>query len=655
MAKINRYYQPAQQQYVSQFVPENIGLMNQALQQRQAQSDKSQQELDLRESELLKEIALPEYDSEQLEAIEQEHKSFIEGLSQKDLADANTRREINKYITTSRVDPRLQKIREGVALKKKHDELIDDYRKDPKGFKLYRPNDMAFLDSYNQYLSQEGPDRKFAAEFIRGKESPLPGIDVLTEQQKYFKNIGTDGREWLDSLGEGDMKRYFERGWKGIKESKIYDIAGDQFQQYSEGGAGRQESNTYDYYKKHNPEALMDKEGNVKDKNQWMFERFVNAGKPRVSDQRTITGQYEAANANLQKKQERAFALIQSGKTQGYFAEYPKMEDYDNKLSELKTTDPRQYEYMLEQRDRLNDNFSKRLSTNEKAVINVKKEYFKDKPELMKQVLDRNPAFYGGNEKRPNESNEDYTRRLWIGMQLGGKQSLMEDVLGENLGVNTDKLQKDRDEYISKGEIFEAKDIILSSSKGSTDSRKYFGDQAKSAINDINWDIVGSTTENNLPLEKAVETLDKQSVKIINGINGPELYFKYEDAEGEYQSVTIQSKDIGGPIQETTEKTYDILSGGDPVIKQQLIDSHKYANLKPISKNSDYNQTEDILSYLPREEQTKFRNQDLKIVNNEDGSVSLLIQQRDIDGFSTPAGSLTAGSVGRLIDLAILK
>jgi hypothetical protein len=240
-------------------------------------------------------------------------------------------------------------------------------------------------------------------------------------------------------------------------------------------------------------------------------------------------------------------------------------------------------------------------------------------------------------------------------MQLGGKQSLMEDVLGENLGVNTDKLQKDRDEYISKGEIFEAKDIILSSSKGSTDSRKYFGDQAKSAINDINWDIVGSTTENNLPLEKAVETLDKQSVKIINGINGPELYFKYEDAEGEYQSVTIQSKDIGGPIQETTEKTYDILSGGDPVIKQQLIDSHKYANLKPISKNSDYNQTEDILSYLPREEQTKFRNQDLKIVNNEDGSVSLLIQQRDIDGFSTPAGSLTAGSVGRLIDLAILK
>jgi hypothetical protein len=300
MGKINRYYQPAPQQFVSQFVPENIELMNQALQQRQAQSDQSQQSMDLIESELLKERALPEYDSEQLKSIEQEYKTFTEGLSQKDLADSNTRREINKYISNSRMDPRLQKIRSGVATKDAYDKLKAKYSEDE--FKYAIEND-PMAKAYQQYLTQTGDKKKFASEFITGMDTFQAGVDKYKNKERFFANISESGRESIQNLGEGDALTYYKTGATGKSSDKILAVAKSEFDDYLRSPGGQQETRNF---RTMFPEEQVGEE---------LWKDFLKTGMKREGMKYT-TGKAGALNSSTQKQRDLdAKALLSVGNT----------------------------------------------------------------------------------------------------------------------------------------------------------------------------------------------------------------------------------------------------------------------------------------------------------------------------------------------------
>lgn len=600
MGKINRFYSPVQQQYVSQFIPENLQLMQNALNVKQNQYDTTQKQLDLYEDELLKQQALQGYDTEVLKSIRSDYDKFNADLLGKDLGDPKVAREVGKFIRDYKRDPRVTSLNEGLALKQKHDEIIEKLKTSGK---YATENDLAYIKAWENYINQTGEDRKFASEFLRGTELVAPDAPSRPELEKLVDNVKSNSikydkvrGEWIDKVSNEVVTR-----------DRLEGIMLQNMQPFLNTQAGKQMQNR------------------ASEMGIPVEQLFMQEANP-VIEERVYSkkGRQLGTNFNYWKQQkaatEQAYSLVQSGKTQGLFASFDNMPDFEKEMKRLKTStnpeDNRKAAQMEAQKDLLNEKFSKQLTANEAAVINVKAERILKDENNLNQLLSKHwmepigraalAKFGLGDGRIESVSKLTMDQKKQVFNEIKNWQDIngssddtnleknVQRQYAKLLGVDYDNLDKKRNEYISKGEIFEAKDIILNSSKGSTSARNYFGDQAKTAINDVNWDIIGSTTEENIPLEQAMQTLDKQSIKLIDGVNGPELYFKYKDADGEFQNMTIQSKDIGKDIQETTLSTYNTLSGGDRQLFNRLVESHVYSNIQPIGNNSTYNQKEDV-------------------------------------------------------------
>ena len=610
MGKINRFYQPVPQQYVSQFIPENLQLMQNALNVRQGQYDQTQGKLDLYNDELLNQQALQGQDTKVLTGIRSDYDKFNSDLLGKDLSDPTVAKEVGKFIRDYKRDPRIQKLNQGLATKKSYDELTAKYKTDKEGLQYAIEND-PMAKAWQTYLEKGEQEGKMAVDYIQGLDQYQSGVNIDKTMAEMTDNMSDEGRQSLRSVGAGDMQTYYQSGFKGKTPKHIQEVATSQYNRFMNTPAGAQKERKYklDY-----PDATDEQiEAQIKSD-------LIAVGMERVGTTENITGLAGAMNSLKKKQQERSFANIQSGKTQGYFSSFDNMDDYNNEISTLKAStnpmDNRKAAQMEAQKEKLNDRFSKNLSKNEAAVINVKPEqilqdennlnqllrtYWMDpigRDALMKQGI-RDDSYDDYNSLSMEQKVQVFNEiKNWQEANGSSESTNLEKNVqrqyAKSLGVNYDNIEKKRNEYVAKGQIFEANDIILSSSKGSTSARSYFGDQAKTAINDVNWDIVGSTTEENIPLDQAMQTLDKQSIKVIDGINGPEVYFKYKDANGEFQDMTIQSKDIGSGIQETTLNTYNTLAGGDQQIFNGLVESHVYSNIQPVGNNSSYNQKEDV-------------------------------------------------------------
>lgn len=308
MAKINRFYQPVQQQYVSQFIPENLQLMQNALNVKQNQYDQTQGKLDLYEDELLKQQALSGTDKDvHLKGLRSDFEKQTEEFLSKDLSDPNVARDVGKFLRTFKNDPRVAKLNEGIALKKKHDELVEKY----KGVEnKYIPAlDRKWLNAWDKYSTQTSENPQFASDLLRGSEVFKGGVDVYKAKEEKFNNIPEDMREELQSLSDGDITSYFKTGTGGRSKNKIIDIAKTEFDDFMREDAGIQQ---YIQFKEEFPD-LSQKE--LEDE---LFKDFLYTGLKRESYKFTTT-EASARNRNSDKRKEKeeldAKAMLSVGNT----------------------------------------------------------------------------------------------------------------------------------------------------------------------------------------------------------------------------------------------------------------------------------------------------------------------------------------------------
>ena len=173
---VTRFYRPQQQQYISQFVPENLAVMQNALERTQARADKTQGMVDTFEDELLKIKANPREDTERLKAISKGLSDYAMDISSRELSDPQVAREVYRKIKEMRGNEDIAKIQSGYATKQAYDQLKAEYEKDPKGFKYAVELD-PMAKAWQDYIQQPEGDRRLSSEFITGKDHFQAGVD----------------------------------------------------------------------------------------------------------------------------------------------------------------------------------------------------------------------------------------------------------------------------------------------------------------------------------------------------------------------------------------------------------------------------------------------------------------------------------------------
>ena len=634
---LSRYYQPTNFEYISQFVPKNLELMDRGLQRAQAKQDKQVGKLDDLNSMILKQNALEGQDTIVRDKIVGEVKSFSDEMANTDLTNPENFRKVNQFVQQYANDERLKKLDMGLASKAKYDKIKEDLV--TKG-DYATENDRVFMNEFEKYYIQpDNANSKFAIDFIGGKElieknaPSRPKLEEMIDSKL--------GSSYVQDSVDGTWKHKTTR--EALTDKELRGIMANNAEPFLGTTEGKQMIRRYEMRKEQDPSWTLDKQY-WEEVNPVIAEKTYSRNKNEFTD-------ISSRAVNLQKVEDnKAFALVQKGKTAGEFANFKNLESYDAEINRLKTSENPVDKYkagqMESQREVLNENFSKNLTGKEKYVLSATAEDLRDKPALLSMLAKK---IYGNNElislKDPSKLT-DFEKNNII-EKAKYYPDIVGEVLGESLNVDYKQKNKERNEYIAKGEINEARDIILSASKGSTEIKNHIVNQAKTAFNDINWNVK-STSKEGATVSESVNTIDKQSIKVINSAQGPEIFYRYKDSDGNYQTISIASKDIGKYPQETTIENYQKLSGGDEQLFSDLFESHVYANLQPIGINSSYNMKEDIIRYLPQESVEKFNKfQDLKIIR--DGSSVRLIGNAE-DGTKM---NLKAPSVPDLIDLAI--
>jgi len=615
----SRFYQPVQTQYVSQFVPENLGVYNEALKGRQKAYDETARQLDLFNDALLQQQALPKHDEEVLKTIKSDVENFSSEMSNLDLSLPENKRKVSKYIKQLASDERLSKIQQGVESRNKYLKIKEDLTKKNK---LVPHNDMIFMKAYENYLNQEGDGQQFGIDFIGGKEIIPEHIPFRPELEKFVDNAKASGVVYNEENGTW-MDKYSN---KELSFNQLFNTLDSNIEPFSQTPAGMEMAR----------KAEMN---DVSFQEQFIKEITPVAQERAYSETSHIKTDNTARLKRLQEMQDnQSIALVQKGKTAGYFTNFESIDDYKGEIKKLKNTkkpeDLKRAAEMEGQMEEMNNRFFENLPENKKGI-------------MLYSPPKGSPAY--------EEAKEDVLKGNIYGVSVKDLDNKIieraRELKAKEYKINYNELKKERDEFIQKGEIFEADDIILTASTGSNKARENVAEQAKTAFNSINSDIK-SSTKKDIKIEDTVNSIDRQSIKITRGINGPETSYRYKDEDGKFQYITIVSKDLGNNLQETTLNLYETLSGKDPYLFQALKESHMYSGLNPIGSNSDYNQKQDIFQYLPENTRNKLDVfSDLKIVR-EKGHLKLIGKGQDSNGNNIKL-NIEEPSIADLIDTLI--
>lgn len=240
MGKINRFYQPSQNAYISQFVPKQlpVDLMIAPLEAKQGVYNVQQEKLDLLGRWDAR--ALPGYDTDYKEGKREQIKSFINASTERDLASPEFIREYKGFIRDFQDDKGLKSVGKSVAI---HDEYLERQKKLKEG--KGTDYDRAFVDQYIRRYSQytEKGGKGFTGDPL-GDPSILEGTDINAEFEEYFNQLKADGYEEVMKLSEltndGRYGLTYKNGWKGVSGNKVSDHASGIFDLAYESRAGQQ-------------------------------------------------------------------------------------------------------------------------------------------------------------------------------------------------------------------------------------------------------------------------------------------------------------------------------------------------------------------------------------------------------------------------------
>lgn len=235
MAGVNRFYNPSEGRYVSQFVPEQlpVDLMVQALGNKQKLQDE-------RNAQLItagnwQQAALPGYDTSYVNQRKQELQNFIAESQGKDLTSPDYLRKYNKFVNDFKNDEGLKRVQQAVDT---HNEFLK-IQKDIKTGKDVNDYEKAFFNDYNKrygiYTSNKG--QGFKGEIGLGDPNIMRGTDINKEAEGYFDQLKASGSESIKELESGIS---YKNGWKGIGDKTIKDQVSRTLDLFYESRAGQQ-------------------------------------------------------------------------------------------------------------------------------------------------------------------------------------------------------------------------------------------------------------------------------------------------------------------------------------------------------------------------------------------------------------------------------
>lgn len=194
----SRFYNAPQYQYVSQFVPRNLAVMDQALARSQKIQDEEVDKMSKTYDAYLKQGALTGPDTEARDKLVEEVKSFSASMANQDLTQAANRRKIAEFTQGMINNPVREKLNLGLASKAKYDKIKEDLI--TKG-DYATENDRIFAEKFEEYLKQTGEDKKFAIDFIGGHELIEKNAPSRTELEKFVDNIHSSGYTYDNERG----------------------------------------------------------------------------------------------------------------------------------------------------------------------------------------------------------------------------------------------------------------------------------------------------------------------------------------------------------------------------------------------------------------------------------------------------------------------
>jgi hypothetical protein len=669
---VSRFYKPEKQQYISQFVPENLQLMQSALERRQKEADFNRDVVEKTYDELLGERALPFYDTEVLGQVKSETEEFVSSLQGLDYASPEASQKIKRFIKDRKVDPRLNKIRKGVELYDTAQTLMKQYGTDENAWARAPENEQEFLWAWKDYTEQAGPDKKFAYDFLLGKENIIKGVDTRANKDNYYKNVTADGRQWLAQNVYGE---YFKRGVTEITPDKIANIAGLGYEDYRNSSTARQIGNRYDKAQREGRQ-LMDYAGNpITSKEDYILDDFLRSGLTRVFGKKTTSGQYQAANRGRQKLEDSQYALLQSGSTPGLFADYPDLKEFDNEMNNLLNStnkdDRKKGLHMQAERDHLNTIFEREeLVDEEKKVFSLSKEDVFNFPiNRLEQVWEKAQIEKSGDPVSTksaliffkgkvnwNERSEKEKRNLIINEineNVTGEYGIesLRKVVGDIVGISYEGLKDRQDEFVSKGQIFQTTDIYTSATKQGKEAKQLTDNLLKAAANTTlftveNKNIKNLPVDNGIPdVEEIINGLVPGSTYINFGPTGTKFMGKYKDEGGKITTVQFGFNEFGDVGKELINKL-----GGQ--YANQILMNERFKNITPISPNNEEDHTQELLSRMGIDridgtsyvDQIKKELNSIKLVNNSTGNgqgpYGLLVNGRVI-GYGDKANLLS--------------
>lgn len=591
---LSRFYRPTNYEYMFQFVPKNLEIMDRGLQRAQAKQDKQVGKLDELSGMILKQNALEGYDTEVRDQVVGEVKSFSEEMANTDLTNPENFRKVNQFVQQYANDKRLADIKEALTLAEAGKKTKADYQGTEYG---YIAELDPFSPAFNEYATQTGNDKKMAVEFLRGKTSWQKGVNAYETKEKMFANIASEGRETLHKLRDEDITVAYENGWTGVTGDKIRQVAGTEFDDYLRSPAGKQEAIVRS---RRNPNISQEQLAND------MFLDFLQTGLKREGI-KTTTGAATAFNSaeNIKRAKAKdeeipAPPVIQPSTTdylnQGF--NHTQLNERINNLSASK--DPKDQKVARElkayKETQLKTIVSNLSSAEQEVVGATYDKYAID--DKMKREIWKKSSFL--NSLEPNPSMATIEKDL-LNMSPSERNRATKEALASKKGLDYDDITEKIDKGFKDGTAVQKEEILLPVENQKV---KAYLDKAGTALfTDINFipSVRRTDTGESVPtptysLEEASQKADPNSYKIIRGKD------KYKV---EVQFKVPSSKDVAGltytlePVLEdgrVTTATRDFLLNAtkNRAYANQLINEIESQNYAPIGSDEMYSQTQDM-------------------------------------------------------------
>ena len=231
---VNRFSKPAQQQYISQFVPEDLAAMRNSINLSQKAHDETEVAMEGYQDDILKVQSFGASDTASLKAKREEFDNYISSLSGKDLGNKKVSREVAKYIKDFKAEGSLGQIQgsydHNVQAEKNWNDLIKKGEDNPANYAKY-------LASQDQYRKTGYKGNALAGNTFN------PNVDTRPEIEKMVNNMKANG--W----GRDTVSGEWINGNTGqsLTEDRLMETMEASLPGFMNSAAGRQMQNNADY------------------------------------------------------------------------------------------------------------------------------------------------------------------------------------------------------------------------------------------------------------------------------------------------------------------------------------------------------------------------------------------------------------------------